>query len=137
MEFPKPNKATFLKVGQFTFYTAITIITVINSGVLNKVSNSVNQSVIIHDKKLEKTIIDSINSNIDYSNMVILNYIDSVRSENYKENDRTRKALRKHIISTEKDSKKLNDFLDLIYVSNNLQSVHDRRNIKLKKGDAY
>jgi hypothetical protein len=137
MEFPKPNKTTLIKWGQFSFYTAITIITVINSGVLSKVSNSVNQSVISHDKKLEKTIIDSINSNIDFSNMVILNYIDSVRNENYKENNRTREALRKHIISTEKDSKKLNDFLDLIYLSNNLQNVHDRRNVKLKKGDTY
>jgi hypothetical protein len=137
MEFPKPTKALFLKIGQITFYSTMTIVTIVNSGVVSKFSKSITNTVISHDQKLQKTIIDSISTYIDNSNMAILNYIDSVRSENNKENQCTRIALRRHIVSTEKDSKKLNDFLDLIYVTNNLQSVYDRRIVKLKKGDAY
>jgi hypothetical protein len=124
-----PTKANFLIIGKVVFYTCFFAFTINSVGLFKELKNVIQK----HDEKLAEKIISSINSNINHNNMVLMHCIDSAR---YQDNqsilvkiDKIRSALRMHVFASEKDSKHLREFLEVIYADYNLQNVHYRRDL--------
>ena len=110
--FKLPSNFILLKIGKYSFYIIVGAGVLLNLGrpVVKPISDAINS----HQSKVEARIIAKINQHNDSNKMELKKDIRNLKDSVNKQFVQTKRIIRTHIISTEKNGDKLNQILNMM-----------------------